>query len=291
MDTFVDSSWYYLRYLDAARRHAHLRPRARVEPLGARRSVHRRDRARHPAPALRPLHLPGAARPRPGGFRGALRAALQPGDDHARRARSRRRPPLASACEAALDTLVQLLHPIAPHLTEELWERRGHVTSLLETDWPVADDEKLRSERLTLVVQVDGKLRDRVEVERGASEREIRERVMASPQGARARRREAKSRARWSSRQTGQRGDGKGERVMAESPESACRAYSTGWRRAVALLALAGAMGLLGCGYALVGRASNLPPEVRRVFLKPFENATDPAQVDVLVTQRSRTSS
>src|SRR5262249_4821081 len=39
-------------------------------------------------------------------------------------------------CEDVFDTLVQLLHPMAPHLSEELWERRGHVETLLETSWP-----------------------------------------------------------------------------------------------------------------------------------------------------------
>jgi leucyl-tRNA synthetase len=83
-------------------------------------------------------------------------------------------------CEAALDTLIQLLHPVAPHLTEELWESRGHLSSLLDSDWPVADEAKLRRDRVTLVVQVDGKLRDRVELDAGASEREIRSAALAS---------------------------------------------------------------------------------------------------------------
>jgi leucyl-tRNA synthetase len=84
-------------------------------------------------------------------------------------------------CEQTLDTLLQLLHPIAPHLTEELWERRGHGESLLETSWPEHDSAKLRRDRLTLVVQVDGKLRDRVEVDVDASEPEIRAAVLSSP--------------------------------------------------------------------------------------------------------------
>jgi len=84
-------------------------------------------------------------------------------------------------CEQTLDTLLQLLHPIAPHVTEELWERRGHAESLLETTWPEHDAAKLRRERLTLVVQVDGKLRDRVEVDVEASEPEIRAAVLRSP--------------------------------------------------------------------------------------------------------------
>jgi leucyl-tRNA synthetase len=84
-------------------------------------------------------------------------------------------------CEAALDVMAQLLHPIAPHLTEELWERRGHVTTLLETDWPEADASKLKRDRMTLVVQVDGKLRDRIEVDSDAEERDIRARALAAP--------------------------------------------------------------------------------------------------------------
>jgi leucyl-tRNA synthetase len=83
-------------------------------------------------------------------------------------------------CEETLDTLVQLLHPIAPHITEEIWERRGHDESLLESDWPRHDESKLRRERFALVVQVDGKLRDRVEVEAGWSEREVRAAALES---------------------------------------------------------------------------------------------------------------
>ncbi|HKH47057.1 MAG TPA: leucine--tRNA ligase [Thermoanaerobaculia bacterium] len=84
-------------------------------------------------------------------------------------------------CEETFDTLLQLLHPMAPHMTAELWERRDHVEDILDTDWPQHDETKLRRARLELVVQVDGKLRDRVEVEAGASDKEIREAALASP--------------------------------------------------------------------------------------------------------------
>jgi leucyl-tRNA synthetase len=83
-------------------------------------------------------------------------------------------------CEATLDTLLQLLHPIAPHLTEELWERRGHLGTLLESSWPEWDDARLTRDRVTLVVQVDGKLRDRLEVDAGAPEKDVREAALAS---------------------------------------------------------------------------------------------------------------
>jgi leucyl-tRNA synthetase len=84
-------------------------------------------------------------------------------------------------CEETFDTLVQLLHPLAPHITEELWERRGYTESLLETTWPEYDEAKLRRARIELVVQVDGKVRDRVEVDAAADEKEVRAVVLASP--------------------------------------------------------------------------------------------------------------
>ena len=83
-------------------------------------------------------------------------------------------------CEATLETLLQLLHPMAPHITEELWERRGHEETLLESAWPAFDAGKARAARLTLVVQVDGKLRDRVEVDADASDSEARAAALAS---------------------------------------------------------------------------------------------------------------
>ncbi|MGE0639159.1 MAG: leucine--tRNA ligase [Thermoanaerobaculia bacterium] len=83
-------------------------------------------------------------------------------------------------CEETLETLVQLLHPLAPHVTEELWEMRGHGESLLDSDWPVADESKLKRDRYSLVVQIDGKLRDRIDVDASWDEREIKAAVLES---------------------------------------------------------------------------------------------------------------
>ena len=83
-------------------------------------------------------------------------------------------------CEQALDTLVQLLHPFAPHITDELWQRRGHEGSLIEASWPDFDEDKLRRDRVTVIVQVDGKLRDRVEVGADADRSRIEEVALAS---------------------------------------------------------------------------------------------------------------
>jgi leucyl-tRNA synthetase len=64
----------------------------------------------------------------------------------------------------AVDTLLLLLAPMTPHITAELWERR-HGTHIHEQGWPVADPELAKLETVTLVVQVNGKVRDRFEVE------------------------------------------------------------------------------------------------------------------------------
>jgi leucyl-tRNA synthetase len=73
---------------------------------------------------------------------------------------------------AAVRTLLKLLNPVAPHLTEEWWERLGGRVSLLETPWPAFDPALATSPRVTLVVQINGRVRGRLDVERGAAESE-----------------------------------------------------------------------------------------------------------------------
>ena len=82
--------------------------------------------------------------------------------------------------ERCFDTLVTLLHPAAPHLSEELWEMRGHESGLLATSWPEWDEARLATERVTVVVQVDGKLRDRIDVAAEATREEIEAAALAS---------------------------------------------------------------------------------------------------------------
>jgi hypothetical protein len=66
--------------------------------------------------------------------------------------------------------LLTLLAPIAPHITEELWHRRGNETSIHLEAWPQADPEVAAEDTVTLVVQVNGKVRDRIEVAADADE-------------------------------------------------------------------------------------------------------------------------
>ena len=69
-----------------------------------------------------------------------------------------------AAWQEALSLLVLLLAPIAPHVTEEVWRRMGKSTSIHLEPWPVADESITADEIVTMVVQVNGKLRARLEV-------------------------------------------------------------------------------------------------------------------------------
>ena len=64
----------------------------------------------------------------------------------------------------ALEVLTQLIGPMMPHLAEECWETLGHTTWLTQTNWPVADQELLVDDSITLPVQINGKRRDEVTV-------------------------------------------------------------------------------------------------------------------------------
>jgi leucyl-tRNA synthetase len=78
----------------------------------------------------------------------------------------------------SMETLVMLLSLFAPHICEELWERMGHRTYLIRTPWPSYDPQLAKEEKATIVVQVNGKLRGRLEVERDQSQREVEERAL-----------------------------------------------------------------------------------------------------------------
>jgi leucyl-tRNA synthetase len=67
----------------------------------------------------------------------------------------------------AAETIVLLLGPFCPHIAEEVWSLLGHEESVFRTPWPVADPAALVRDELTLVVQVDGKVRSRLVVETG----------------------------------------------------------------------------------------------------------------------------
>ncbi|MQY72772.1 MAG: leucine--tRNA ligase, partial [Dehalococcoidia bacterium] len=87
----------------------------------------------------------------------------------------------SSDWEDSVTTLLLLLAPTAPHLTEELWQQTGHDYSIHNQSWPQWDQELARDEEITLVVQVNGKLRGRVPVATSITESEARQLALAQP--------------------------------------------------------------------------------------------------------------
>lgn len=81
----------------------------------------------------------------------------------------------------AFEALVKLLHPFAPHLAEELWESLGHKGSIQATPWPTFDPAFCVDEQVTMVIQVNGKLRGRVQMDADASEEARREAALTCP--------------------------------------------------------------------------------------------------------------
>jgi leucyl-tRNA synthetase len=80
----------------------------------------------------------------------------------------------------AVDSLLLLMAPMAPHITAELWERRHPGEHIHEQPWPVADPVLAAPETVTMVVQVNGKVRDRVEVDAGIDPTEMERLALAS---------------------------------------------------------------------------------------------------------------
>jgi leucyl-tRNA synthetase len=89
------------------------------------------------------------------------------------------RDPSAPGGRFAAETAVSLIQPYAPHIAEELWAALGHER-LWEQPWPVADESQLERETFELVLQVNGRVRDRVEASVGESGEQLVERALAS---------------------------------------------------------------------------------------------------------------
>ncbi len=81
---------------------------------------------------------------------------------------------------AWFEQFLLILAPYAPHVAEELWQRLGHTETLTYAAWPKFDEQKLKRDTITIAVQVQGKLRDTIEVAADAAEADILARAKAS---------------------------------------------------------------------------------------------------------------
>ncbi|HCU72406.1 MAG TPA: hypothetical protein DGO43_01170, partial [Chloroflexi bacterium] len=87
----------------------------------------------------------------------------------------------SKAWQEALETFLILLAPSAVFMAEELWERLGHTRSVHEQEWPAWDANVAADETFTLVVQVNGKVRERIEASTAIDEMQARRLALASP--------------------------------------------------------------------------------------------------------------
>jgi leucyl-tRNA synthetase len=78
-----------------------------------------------------------------------------------------------------LETLVKLLGPIAPHLAEEMWSMIGRRPSIVDATWPDYDPRVLVTEEVTIVIQVNGKVREQMRAPRDLPKEEIEARALA----------------------------------------------------------------------------------------------------------------
>jgi len=90
-------------------------------------------------------------------------------------------PGTAPALREAIEILLLMLSPFAPHVSEELWEAIGRKDLVMTQSWPRFAEDVARAEEILVVVQINGKLRSRIIVDAETTEEEIRSRVMADP--------------------------------------------------------------------------------------------------------------
>ena len=80
----------------------------------------------------------------------------------------------------AVDSMLLLIAPTTPHIAEELWEKRGKPYSIHLQQWPSWDEEAVKEESVTLIVQINGKVRDRIEVAAGLDDDALKQAAMDS---------------------------------------------------------------------------------------------------------------
>ena len=86
----------------------------------------------------------------------------------------------SEAWDFAIESLLQNLSPFAPHITEELWNQIGHDDTIHIDHWPKWDNKYLQTDIVTIIVQVNGKLRAKLEVAKDASEEDIKQLALSN---------------------------------------------------------------------------------------------------------------
>ena len=180
-----------------------------------------------------------------------------------------------AAAREAVEALVRLLSPFAPHMAEELWEMLGHTDGIVAAGWPGSDagGGPRRSHRDAGAGQRQGpRARDRA--------RRIERRRRAGRRAGRPEREGAHG------GQDHRQGDRRGR-----APRERGGQVTVSLRRRAFLSAVVAASGVAasGCGYNLAGRGNFLPSYIRVIGIPVFANNTSVFDIDQLFTQRVRT--
>jgi leucyl-tRNA synthetase len=91
--------------------------------------------------------------------------------------------PQASSLELkqAIQTIVILLAPFVPHIAEEMWQKLGNKESVFKAEWPMYDKNALSQSTIEFPIQINGKLRSKIEAPSEAGEDEIKKLVLKDP--------------------------------------------------------------------------------------------------------------
>ena len=79
----------------------------------------------------------------------------------------------------ALETLVILINPMVPHLSEECWQKLGSASMAVDAPWPKADPALTRLDSVTLAIQIDGKRRDEIDLPKDLPSKAVEEAALA----------------------------------------------------------------------------------------------------------------
>jgi len=95
------------------------------------------------------------------------------------RSHDRKSPEALSVLRSAVETALVLISPMVPHIADEMWEALGHEKSVIREGWPQWNDEAIIEEQQLIVVQINGKLRNRIHVAPSATKEEVQEAALA----------------------------------------------------------------------------------------------------------------
>lgn len=88
--------------------------------------------------------------------------------------------PNSGLLKVAIENLILILSPFTPHICEDMWENTGHKSTVYLEKWPTYDEAALVKDSIEIVIQLNGKVKDKIEVANGLSKEQLEEAVMGN---------------------------------------------------------------------------------------------------------------